>query len=68
MFSLAAISNAPVLPLFCFSNSRHQTQLTVEPEIEVAKGDVEVSLEAYVRQLERYVRAYPDQYRNWQFP
>jgi lauroyl/myristoyl acyltransferase len=67
MFSLSALSGAPILPLFCFRRRVDQTRLIIGPEIVVTKGKVEEAVVSYVNQLEGYIRKYPEQYRNWQF-
>lgn len=71
MVSLAKISGAPILPVFCFQEGNGQTKLIIEPPIHIERGvDRELGLEnsitQYVSLLESYIRRYPGMYRNWQ--
>ncbi|MGW8178900.1 MAG: lysophospholipid acyltransferase family protein [bacterium] len=66
MFSLAALSGTPVLPLFCFRDRERGIRLVIGPELNPIKRQVDVSVTAYAQLLEGYIRRYPDQYRNWQ--
>jgi lauroyl/myristoyl acyltransferase len=66
MFSLSLLSGAPILPLFCFRGKEEEIRLIIGPEIVVTKGKVEEALVFYVKQLENYIKRYPEQYRNWQ--
>jgi KDO2-lipid IV(A) lauroyltransferase len=68
--SLARLSGAPLLPVFCFQARDGRTRLVFEPPIPVPRsesreGGVERSLGQYAKLLESHVRRYPQQYRNW---
>ncbi|MGH7833350.1 MAG: lysophospholipid acyltransferase family protein [Candidatus Binatia bacterium] len=70
MVSLAKISGAAILPLFCFQESTGGTKVVIEAPVRVESNvDKERSLEnsifGYISLLEAYVRRYPEQYRNW---
>jgi lauroyl/myristoyl acyltransferase len=70
MVSLARISGAFILPIFCSKEDNRETSLIIEPPIRIEKeGDRERVLEKgvsqYVNLLESYIRRYPKQYRNW---
>jgi lauroyl/myristoyl acyltransferase len=69
MVSLAKISGASILPMFCLLESDGKTRLIIERPIQLETGErervVENTLARYVDSLESYVYKYPDQYRNW---
>jgi lauroyl/myristoyl acyltransferase len=72
MVSLAKISGASILPIFCIEEENGKTSLMIEHpiriETEVGREQVlEKGLSQYVRLLESYIRRYPGQYRNWSF-
>ena len=72
MVSLAKISGASILPIFCIQEKNGKTSLIIEPpiliETEVGRKQVlEKGVIHYVRLLEFYIRKYPEQYRNWSF-
>jgi lauroyl/myristoyl acyltransferase len=72
MVSLAKISGASILPIFCIQEKNGKTSLIIEPpiliETEVERKQVlEKGVIHYVRLLESYIRKYPEQYRNWSF-
>jgi len=72
MVSLAKISGASILPIFCISEKNDKTSLIIEPpiliETRVGREQVlEKGVLQYVRLLESYIRKYPEQYRNWTF-
>lgn len=72
MVSLAKISGASILPIFCIQEERGKTSLIIEPPIRIEKEvDRERALEKgviqYVSLLESYIRKYPKQYRDWTF-
>jgi lauroyl/myristoyl acyltransferase len=58
--SLAKMTGAPVLPMYCWHPEGSAWQLTIEPPLEVQAG-----MAPYVEQLEMYVRRSPEQYRGW---
>ena len=70
--SLAKISGAPILPMFCIQEENGKTTLIIEPHL-LTQSDVdrERGLERivaqYVSLLESYIRRYPEQYQNWHF-
>lgn len=70
--SLAKISGAPILPMFCIQEENGKTTLIIEPPL-LTQSDVdrERGLERivaqYVSLLESYIRRYPEQYQNWHF-
>lgn len=60
MISLAKMTGAPILPLFCWRDKAAQTQLMIEPPL-----DLDAGIKTYAAQLEAYVMSYPEQYRGW---
>jgi lauroyl/myristoyl acyltransferase len=68
MVSLARISRAPILPMFCFREDSGE-RLVIETPIVIEDDDRErgtrEAVARYARLLESYVRRYPEQYRNW---
>jgi lauroyl/myristoyl acyltransferase len=72
MVSLAKISGASILPLFCIQEKNGKINLVIEPpiliETEVGREQVlEKGVIQYASLLESYIRKYPEQYRNWSF-
>jgi lauroyl/myristoyl acyltransferase len=72
MVSLARISGASILPMFCIQEERGKTSLIIEPpiliETEVGREQaLEKGVVQYVSLLESYIRKYPKQYQNWTF-
>jgi lauroyl/myristoyl acyltransferase len=72
MVSLARISGASILPMFCVQEERGKTSLIIEPpiliETEVGREQaLEKGVVQYVSLLESYIRKYPKQYKNWTF-
>lgn len=70
MVSLARISGAVILPMFCFRDETGETVLIFENPIPLDPGAPREnllisSLARYANILEEYVRRYPDQYKNW---
>lgn len=70
MVSLAKLSGATILSLFCIQQNGGQACVIIEPPIRVdTEGDRERCLEKAVVQyaslLESYIKKYPEQYRNW---
>jgi len=72
MVSLAKISGAPILPMFCVQEADGKIRLIikrpvrVETEVERVQG-VESSVAEYVGLLESFIRRYPEQYRSWHY-
>lgn len=72
MVSLAKMSGAPILPMFCIRERGGQTRLIIEPPIRIEtdldrERGLEDSLAQYVHLLESYIRKHPEKYRNWHF-
>lgn len=70
--SLAKISGASILPLFCLQEKNGKTNLIIEPPILIETGVgreqvLEKGVTQYVSLLESYIQKYPEQYRNWSF-
>ena len=70
MISLAKLSTATILPLFCVQQATEKATVIIEAPIEIeANGDRESGLERSVKQyagvLESYIRRYPEQYLSW---
>ena len=70
MVSLAKISGASILPVFCIQEKNSTTRLIIESPIDIKtnldrESGLENSVRQYVNLLESYIRKYPEQYRNW---
>jgi lauroyl/myristoyl acyltransferase len=70
MVSLAKLSGATILPLFCIQQDTEKAAVIIEAPIQIdVNGDRERGLERSVRQyaglLESYIRRYPEQYLSW---
>jgi len=70
MVSLAKISGAPILPMFCVQEKNGRMRLIIESPIDVGKGvdrdsGLENSIAQYRNLLESYVREYPEMYQSW---
>jgi len=70
MVSLAKLSGATILPLFCIRENGWRASVVIEAPIQIeANGDRDYCLEKSVRQyaglLESYIKRYPAQYRHW---
>lgn len=68
--SLARLSGAPILPVFCVREKPDHFRLIIEPAIRIeASGTSESCAQSafaeYLDLLESYVKKYPEQYRNW---
>jgi KDO2-lipid IV(A) lauroyltransferase len=68
--SLARVTGAPLLPIFCVREPDQNYRLIIETPLQLSDGaDRERSLAdgmaQYAQVLESYVRQYPGQYRNW---
>jgi lauroyl/myristoyl acyltransferase len=69
MVSLARLSGASILPMFCVLE-RDTVCVVIEAPIRVSSDldrerGLERSVTQYVRLLESYIQRYPDQYQNW---
>jgi KDO2-lipid IV(A) lauroyltransferase len=72
MVSLARMSGAPILPLFCIQERGQIARVTIESPLDtqsLASRDqaLEGALSQYVRLLEWYIRKHPEKYRRWPF-
>lgn len=72
MVSLAKMSGALILPVFCIQEGYGKTVLVLERPISIEKGadrqrGLGNSVAEYVGLLETYVRKYPEMYRGWHF-
>ena len=72
MVSLARMSGAPILPMFCVQERGHAARLNIEPPIDIQpeasrEQALENALSQYIRLLESYVRKHPEKYRRWHF-
>lgn len=70
MMSLAKISGASLLPIFCLQTENGRLRLVVERPLQIEKSiereqGVHAALTEYVRLLESYIQKYPGAYRNW---
>jgi lauroyl/myristoyl acyltransferase len=70
MVSLAKLSGASILPIFCIQESTGAIILTIDSPIRIERDmgrerGLEDSLKEYAGRLEAYVRRYPDLYREW---
>jgi lauroyl/myristoyl acyltransferase len=70
MVSLSRISGATILPIFCIHKRNSKRCLVIEQPIAVARESnrectLKNSVAQYAALLERYIRRYPEQYRNW---
>jgi KDO2-lipid IV(A) lauroyltransferase len=70
MISLARLSGAPLLPLFCIQERDGTTTLIIEPPIHIeTSGDREQNVTNSIRQwvclLESHIRRYPGKYYCW---
>jgi lauroyl/myristoyl acyltransferase len=68
--SLARLSGATILPLFCLQGEANLPSLIVERPIQInPEGDRQCSAERsilqYLSLMESYIKSYPEQYRNW---
>jgi lauroyl/myristoyl acyltransferase len=70
MVSLAKLAGAPLLPLFCVSESDGRHRVVIEPPIRIERrADREEELRGalghYAALLESYIRRWPELYRSW---
>jgi lauroyl/myristoyl acyltransferase len=70
MVSLARLTGASILPLFCIPGDGDSTLLIIEPPIATESGcnreeSVETSVRHYASLFESYIRSYPGLYRDW---
>jgi lauroyl/myristoyl acyltransferase len=72
IISLAKISGAPLLPMFCILERDGKTRLIIERPISIESNvgrerGIENGVNQYISLLESYIKKYPEQYRNWHF-
>jgi KDO2-lipid IV(A) lauroyltransferase len=70
LVSLAKLSGAAMLPLFCVQETGDRASIIIESPISIDRDDdrercLEKAVTQYVRLLESYIKKYPEQYRNW---
>ena len=70
--SLARLSGAPILPIFCIQNKNGDACLILEPPIktegnEGREQELENSIAEYASLLESYVKGCPEKYRSWHY-
>ncbi|HZQ07304.1 MAG TPA: lysophospholipid acyltransferase family protein [Anaerolineae bacterium] len=69
MVSLARITAAPILPLFCFRPQNDSIYIAIEPPLDLPTSERDTAarctLSDYTQRLESRIRAHPEQYRNW---
>jgi lauroyl/myristoyl acyltransferase len=70
LVSLAMLSGATVLPIFCLEENGEGTSLIIEPPLCIrVEGSREngsrIALAQYVSLLESYIQRYPEQYWDW---
>jgi len=71
MVSLAKLSGATILPLFCFRESGRRASVVIEGPIQIETNEdrdycSEKSVRQYAGLLESYIRRYPEQYLHWE--
>jgi KDO2-lipid IV(A) lauroyltransferase len=59
---LAAMTGAPVVPVFTMRMPSGRVRVMIEPAIHVAPGEDAIALGKIAALLERYVKAYPEQW------
>lgn len=59
---LAAMTGAPIVPIFTVRSSSGRVRVIIEPPILVAPGEDEAALGKIATVLERYVKTYPEQW------
>jgi len=72
MVSLARMSGASILPMFCIQERSGKTTLALERPISIENGidrenGLRNSVAEYVDLLESYIRRYPEMYRGWHY-
>ena len=73
MVSLARLSGATLLPLFCIQKNGEKASVTIERPISIEINEdrercLEKSIQQYAGLLESYILKYPEQYLNWRLP
>jgi lauroyl/myristoyl acyltransferase len=71
MVSLARLSGATILPMFCVRGHGEESLLIIESPIVVAanrgtEASLEIAIRHYASLFESYIRMYPGLYRDWQ--
>lgn len=70
MVTLAKLTGAPILPLFCLQENGSMASLIIESPVCLEmdldrESNLTKTVIQYVRLLESYIMKYPEQYRNW---
>jgi lauroyl/myristoyl acyltransferase len=70
MISLAKISGAPIMPMFCIREATGRTNLIMECPINIERNmdresGLENSIAGYIGLLESYIKKYPENYKGW---
>jgi lauroyl/myristoyl acyltransferase len=69
MVTLAKLTGAPILPLFCLQENGSTVSLIIESpvclEMDLDREGNLTKTVQYARLLESYIMKYPEQYRNW---
>lgn len=60
IISLAKLTGAPILPVFCWRDEDGKTHLVIEPPL-----DLTVGMSTYAAQLEAHALRHPEQYHGW---
>jgi lauroyl/myristoyl acyltransferase len=73
MVSLARLTGAALLPIFCNKEPPGRLILTVEPALPMASAggrdeSTRNAIRLYASLMESYVRKHPGQYRSWHYP
>jgi lauroyl/myristoyl acyltransferase len=63
--AIAAAAGAPIVPAFCVLDQGGRYRVLVEPAFEVRRGEEAAGMDRAVGVLERYVKAYWDQWFNF---
>jgi lauroyl/myristoyl acyltransferase len=72
MVSLAKLSGAAILPVFCIQRNGGEATVIIEPPIKIdtsrhRERALKKSVTKYAGLLESYVRRHPEQYLNWEW-
>lgn len=67
IINLARLTGTPVVPIFCFHDASGRFILRLEPPLEFPDDAraAEIGMQGYAALYEHFIRAHPDQYRNW---
>ena len=59
---MALATGAPIVPIFSVRTPEGRVKLFIEPAVEVGDGGADAAMRQWAAVLERYVKAYPDQW------